>query len=221
MNMSGTLLIGSRRYSSWSLRGWLAVRLARLDVTDRVIPLKGAGKTTEIHALSPNRLVPYLEHEGAKVWESLAICAYCAEIAPELWPEDRIARAHAMSVSAQMHSGFAPIRRACPMDLDRAPAPLETIGPRISEELAADIVFLDWTLTEALTRSGPETPYLFGDAPGVADCMYAPVAFRIHEYELPVGPVVRAWAARMLAHPLMREWADLAAAEPGEWRLDY
>ncbi|MFT8480982.1 glutathione S-transferase family protein [Gluconobacter oxydans] len=215
--MAGVLLLGSRRYSSWSLRGWLAVRLAGLDVTEEVIPLKGGGRTTEIHARSPNRMVPYLTHDGADVWESLAICEYCAEIAPSLWPEDRIVRAHARSISAQMHAGFRPIRQNCAMDVERVPAPL----PEISEELAADVALLSRTLKGALLRSGQPTPFLFRERMTVADCMYAPIAIRIHTFELDVDPVVKTWVRTMLDHPLMREWYELAEAEPAEWRLVY
>ncbi|KXV01377.1 glutathione S-transferase [Gluconobacter potus] len=215
--MAGVLLLGSRRYSSWSLRGWLAVRLAGLDVMEEVIPLKGGGKTTEIHARSPNRMVPYLTHDGADVWESLAICEYCAEIAPSLWPEDRIVRARARSISAQMHAGFRPIRQNCPMDVERIPAP----PPEISEELAADVALLSRTLKSALLRSGQPTPFLFGERMTVADCMYAPIAIRIHTFELDVDPVVKTWVRTMLDHPLMREWYELADAEPAEWRLTY
>ena len=215
--MAGMLLLGSRRYSSWSLRGWLAVRLAGLDVTEEVIALKGGGRTTEIHARSPNRMVPYLQHDGADVWESLAICEYCAEIAPSLWPEDRIVRAHARSISAQMHAGFRPIRQNCPMDVERTPAPL----PEISEELAADVALLSRTLKDALLRSGQPTTFLFGDRMTVADCMYAPIAIRIHTFELAVDPVVKVWVRTMLDQPLMREWYALAEAEPAEWRLLY
>lgn len=215
--MAGVLLLGSRRYSSWSLRGWLAVCLAGLDVTEEVIALKGAGQTTEIHARSPNRMVPYLTHDGADVWESLAICEYCAEIAPSLWPEDRIVRAHARSISAQMHAGFRPIRQNCSMDVERVPAAL----PEISEELAADVALLSRTLKAALLRSGQPTPFLFGDRMTVADCMYAPIAIRIHTFALDVDPVVKTWVQTMLDHPLMQEWYALANAEPAEWRLTY
>jgi len=215
--MAGTLLIGSRRYSSWSLRGWLAVKLAKLDVDEKVIALKGGGKTTEIHALSPNKLVPYLQHDGAHVWESLAICEYCAEYEPALWPQDRVVRAHARSISAQMHAGFRPIRQNCPMDVERVPTPLAEIG----EDLAKDVVLLSETLKGALLRSGTAAPYLFGDSLTVADCMYAPVAIRIHTYQLDVDPTVKTWVQTLLAHPLMQEWYALAVAEPAEWRLSY
>ena len=85
---AGRLVIGSKRYSSWSLRGWLAVRFAGLEVEELVIPLAG-GATPAVKAATPSGTVPFLEHEGARVWESLAICEYCAERAPDLWPADR------------------------------------------------------------------------------------------------------------------------------------
>jgi len=115
----GKLYIGNRRYSSWSMRGWLAVRAAGLDVEEVVIPFTRPGPTPAIAALSPNGLVPYLEHRGARVWESIAVCGYCAEHAPALWPEDRIARAHARSIAAEMHAGFRELRQAMWMNLGR------------------------------------------------------------------------------------------------------
>ena len=114
----GRLLIGSRRHSSWSLRGWLVVRLADLDVSEEVIRLAG-GTTPEVKARSPSGLVPYLEHRDVAVWESLAIAEYCAELSPALWPADRAARAHARAISAAMHAGFAVLRQSMPMHLDR------------------------------------------------------------------------------------------------------
>src|SRR5215210_1252889 len=95
----GKLYIGNRRYSSWSMRGWLAVRLAGLDVEEVVIPFVRPGPTPAIAKVSPTGLVPCLDHRGALVWESLAICDYCAEFAPAMWPADRVARAHAKSIA--------------------------------------------------------------------------------------------------------------------------
>jgi glutathione S-transferase len=115
----GVLYIGHRRYSSWSMRGWLAVRLAALDVDVRVLRFTRPGPTKAIAELSPNGLVPFLEHNGARVWESLAICDYCAEVEPGLWPADRVARAHARSISAEMHAGFRELRMAMWMNLGR------------------------------------------------------------------------------------------------------
>src|SRR3712207_8309941 len=115
---AGRLGIGNRRYSSWSLRGSLAVRLAGLDVEEVVIPLE-AGPSAALRAATPAGLVPFLEHRGARVWESIAIAEYCAELAPGLWPEDRALRAQARSVAAEMHAGFRALRQAMPMNLGR------------------------------------------------------------------------------------------------------
>ena len=115
----GRLYIGNRRYSSWSMRGWLAVKLANLDVEEVLIHFSRPGPTDAIGKLSPNGLVPYLEHRGARVWESLAICEYCAEIEPSLWPSDRIARAYARSISAEIHAGFTGLRQSMWMNLGR------------------------------------------------------------------------------------------------------
>ena len=128
----GRLVIGTKRYSSGSLRGWLAVRLAGLDVEDVVIPLAGGGQTTAIHAISPNGLVPYLEHDGARVWESLAIAEYCAEIAPHLWPADRAARAHARAIASEMRAGFRGMRMAMPSTLASAPSSSGAVDAPVS-----------------------------------------------------------------------------------------
>jgi glutathione S-transferase len=112
-----TLYIGTRRYSSWSLRGWLAVHLAGLEVEDVVIPLAGLGGTPAIKRVSPNQLMPYLRHAGREVWETVAICEYCAELTPALWPSEAGERALARSVAAEMHAGFRALRQAMPMNL--------------------------------------------------------------------------------------------------------
>ena len=112
------LFIGNRRYSSWSMRGWLAVQRAGLAVETIVLPME-AGTTPAIREATPAGLVPYLEHDGVRVWESLAICEYCAEAAPALWPKDRVARAVARSIAAEMHAGFRGLRTAMPMNLGR------------------------------------------------------------------------------------------------------
>lgn len=220
--MAGVLLLGSRRYSSWSLRGWLAVRLAGLDVTEEVIALKGAGRTTEIHQRSPNQLVPYLEHDGARIWESLAICAYCAEIEPSLWPKERVTRAHAWSISAQMHAGFRVIRQLCPMNMERHLKPLQNLTSEQDASLMKDVHALNALLTQALMCQGMTTPYLFGAEPGVADCMYAPIVSRIDQYGLEpfFSPEVVAWCQHWREHALMRLWQELSSQEPESWCLN-
>lgn len=208
----GRLVIGTKRYSSWSLRGWLAVRLAGLAVEEVVIPLAG-GTTEAIKAVSPNGMVPYLEHEGARMWESLAIAEYCAEFAPELWPAERAARAHARSIAAEMHAGFRGLRMAMPMNIGR-----DFAGRGRTPEALADIARIEAIWAEALGAHGG--PFLFGKAFGLADAMYAPVATRFLTWAPELTERSRAYIAAVRAHPLMERWYAEAAAEPSAWQLD-
>jgi len=210
----GTLYLGTRRYSSWSLRGWLAVRLAGLDVEEVVIPLAGTGPggTAGIARVSPSGLVPFLEHRGARVWESLAICEYCAEYAPGLWPEDRVARAHARSIAAEMHGGFGGLRRAMPMNLGRH-AP----GAGHTAEALADIRRVEAIWAEALAAHGG--PFLFGGRFGLADAMWAPVVARLLTYAPVLSAASRAYCDAVRAHPLVDAWYKAAAQEPATWLL--
>ncbi|GBQ27769.1 glutathione S-transferase family protein [Gluconacetobacter sacchari] len=213
----GTLYIGTRRYSSWSLRGWLVVHLAGLDVDEVLIPLAGGGGTTAIRAVSPNGLVPYLEHHGARMWESLAIGEYCAEIAPGLWPTDRIARAHARSIAAEMHAGFRPLRVALPMNLGRPARPL---AGGLADDVRADIARIDAILSETRAAYAQGGPYLFGAELTVADAMFAPVIARFLSYDVALSTGAADYAAFLRAHPLVARWYDDAAAEPEAWRLE-
>jgi glutathione S-transferase len=206
------LVIGTKRYSSWSLRGWLAVRLAGLEVEEVVIPLAG-GATAAIKAVSPNGMVPYLEHEGARVWESLAIAEYCAEHAPHLWPADRRARAHARAIAAEMHAGFRALRQAMPMNLGR-----RFPGRGRTPEALADIAHIEAIWAEALAAHGG--PFLFGRDFGLADAMYAPVVARFLTWEPELSATSRAYVAAVRAHPLIARWYAEAAAEPAEWLLE-
>jgi glutathione S-transferase len=206
------LVIGTKRYSSWSLRGWLAVRLAGLEVEEVVIPLAG-GATAAIKAVSPNGMVPYLEHEGARVWESLAIAEYCAEHAPHLWPADRRARAHARAIAAEMHAGFRALRQAMPMNLGRV-----FPGRGRTPEALADIARIEAIWAEALAAHGG--PFLFGRDFGLADAMYAPVVARFLTWQPELSATSRAYVDAVRAHPLIARWYAEAAAEPAEWLLE-
>ena len=213
---SGRLYIGTRRYSSWSLRGWLAVRLAKLDVEEVVIPLAGTGHggTPEIERISPSGLVPYLEHREVRVWETLAICEYCAEQEPALWPADAAARGHARSIVSEMHAGFRALREAMPMNLGRhAPGAGHTAGA------LADIARIEAIWKEALDKSGG--PFLFGATFGAADAMYAPVVTRLLTYGAQVSDASRAYCDAVRAHPLVAEWYDEAGKEPASWQRSY
>ncbi len=208
------LLIGNRRYSSWSLRGWLAVQLAGLDVSVVVIPLAG-GQTPAIAAATPAGLVPYLEHDGARVWESLAICEYCAEFAPALWPAERVARAHARSIAGEMHAGFRALRLAMPMNLGRD----DYGGIGHTPEALADVARIDALWTETRSAHGQDGPYLFGAGFGAADAMFAPVVARLLTYKPPLSAEAAAYCNAVRRHPSVAAWYDAAAQEPPEWML--
>lgn len=210
----GTLFIGTRRYSSWSLRGWLAVRLAGLDIDDVVIPLQGGGPGSEVARRSPSGTVPWLEHRGIVVWESLAICEYCAEHAPALWPHDAAARAHARAVAAEMHAGFRGLRQAMPM----------VLGPDFSGRgrtpaALADLARIETIWSHTRARHGATGPYLFGADFTNADAMFAPVVARILTYRPPITETTRAYCDAVRHHPLVNQWYEQAAAEPPEWQL--
>ena len=215
--MADRLYIGTRRYSSWSMRGWLLVRLAGLDVEEVVIPLNagGAGATSAVAAVSPSGLVPYLQHGGHDVWDSLAIAEYCAELFSALWPADRGARTHARVISAEMHSGFRGLRSAMPMNLGR-----HRPGACQTPDALADIARVEALWRGARAQYGAGGPYLFGAAFNAADAMYAPVVARLLTYAPPVGDDTRAYCDAVRAHPLVEQWYVGAAQEPAGWLLD-
>jgi len=210
----GKLFIGNRRYSSWSLRGWLPVQLAGLDVETIVIPLAG-GATSSIKGATPAGLVPYLEHEGARIWESLAICEYCAEFFPALWPQDRASRAEARSIAAEMHAGFRALRQAMPMNLGRD----DYAGLGRNAESLADVARIDSIFVQTRARFGAGGDYLFGPDFTAADVMFAPVVARFLTYRPELSATSRAYCEAVRAHPLVSAWYDAAAAEPEAWRL--
>ena len=213
----GRLYIGNRRYSSWSMRGWLAVKLADLDVEEVLIRFTRPGPTEAIGKLSPNGLVPYLEHRGARVWESLAVCEYCAELAPSLWPSDRIARAHARSISAEIHGGLTGLRQAMWMNLGR-----DFSGHGRTPAALADIARIEAMWADTQRRFASEGPFLFGATLTVADVMYAPVVTRLLTWQPEISAETRAYCDAVRAHPLVAAWYDGAAAEPDDWKLtDY
>ncbi len=210
----GKLYLGTRRYSSWSLRGWLLVKLARLHVEEIVIPIAG-GATPAVRAVSPNGLVPYLEHQGAKIWESIAIAEYCAEYEPSLWPADRQQRAHARSIAAEMHAGFRALRMAMPMNLGR-----DYAGLGQNPESFADVAHIDrlWTRTRA--QYGASGAYLFGETFNAADAMFAPVVARFLTFAPPLSEAASAYCKAVRAHALVNQWYEQAALEPTSWQLE-
>lgn len=205
-----TLLIGDKTLSSWSLRPWLLMKQAGIAFEEKSVRLDQPGTHEAISALSPSGLIPCLTHGETRIWDSLAIAEYLAEQFPErtLWPVDRQARAHARSISAEMHSGFAELRKVWPMNFTRTGMRhLCPLGVRRDIARIADI----WTAARGAYGSGG--PYLFG-AFTIADAMYAPVVSRFMTY----GPVELPSAAQSYADtifnlPAMREWGEGAARE--------
>ncbi|MDE1906237.1 MAG: glutathione S-transferase [Rhodospirillales bacterium] len=213
--MAAKLYLGTARYSSWSLRGWLLVRLAGLQAEEVFVPLAG-GSSPEVKKVSPSGLVPYLEHDGAEIWESLAIAEYCAEINPALWPADRVAKARARSIAAEMHSGFRGLRLAMPMNLGRA----DYAGLGQNQESLADIARIEVIWEQTRAAFGASGPYLFGAVFNAADAMYAPVVARLLTYAPPLSAPAKAYCDAVRAHPLVAEWYDIAAKEPQSWQLE-
>ncbi len=209
-----TLIIGNRNYSSWSLRAWLAMRMAGLAFEEILIQLDQPDTASRIREYSPAGRVPVLRHGDRTIWDSLAICEYAAEMAPEahLWPEDRIARAVARSVSAEMHSGFAALRGALPMNI-RADRP----GIPIADDTQADIDRICGLWRDCRQQFGTGGHFLFGGF-SIADAMFAPVAFRLLSYRIAVDGMARDYIEAIRTLPAMEEWSAAAAAEP--WVLE-
>jgi glutathione S-transferase len=213
--MGAKLYLGTARYSSWSLRGWLMVRLAGLQVEEIFVPLSG-GKSPAVQAVSPSGTVPYLEHGGARVWESLAIAEYCAELNPALWPTDRVARAHARAIAAEMHAGFRGLRQDMTMNLGRD----DYAGLGQTPESLADIARIEMIWAETRAVFGQDGPYLFGAVFNAADAMFAPVVTRLLTYAPPLSAGAKAYCDAVRAHPLVANWYELAANEPASWQLE-
>lgn len=194
------------------MRGWLAVRLAGLDVEEVVIPFTRPGPTPAIARLSPNGLVPYLEHHGTRVWESLSVLDYCAEQHPPLWPEDRVARAHARSIAAEMHAGFRELRMAMWMNLGR-----DFAGLGRTPGALADIARIETLWADTRARFGAHGPFLFGAAFNAADVMFAPVVSRFLTWRPELNDTTLAYCQAVRGHPLVSAWYDAAVSEPAAW----
>ncbi|MFM2128696.1 MAG: hypothetical protein RL477_242 [Pseudomonadota bacterium] len=208
-----TIVIANRAYSSWSLRGWLAVRLAGVAYEEIVIPLREANTRAEILKHSPSAKLPALVDGDVTVWESLAIVEYLAEKHPHapLWPKDRIARAHARSIASEMHGGFIPMRRGLPMNIRR-----KLPQPELDDAAQADINRIQsiWRDCHRQFNGAMGTgPFLFGGF-SAADAMFAPVATRFDTYGVPLGEHAAAYVAAVLAQPFMVEWYAAAGREP-------
>ncbi|OCP37838.1 glutathione S-transferase family protein [Ensifer sp. LC163] len=202
------LYVGNKNYSSWSLRPWLALEASGIAFEDIVIPFDFAAGNPKLREISPTGRVPLLVHGDVKIWESLAIIEYVAELVPAagLWPEEQQDRARARSYACEMLSGFRALRSACPMNIRRQKQALE-----VSDDVRADVARIETVWAEALARSGG--PFLFGPFTA-ADAMYAPVVNRFDVYNLVSDPVTLEYMERVKAHPASRKWEAAARAEP-------
>jgi glutathione S-transferase len=203
-----TLVIGTRNYSSWSLRPWLLLRHLGLDFDERLIHLDTPEFAGEVAGVSPSRRVPVLLHGKVAVWESLAICEYVSELAGGRgWPADASDRAHARALAAEMHAGFAALREGCPMNI-RA----RNRRVAMTDALARDLERVGEIWSHCRLAHASRGPWLFGEY-SAADAMFAPVALRILTYGLALPAAATGYQQTVLADPQLCEWTDAAAIE--------
>ncbi len=207
------LIIGNKAYSSWSLRGWLAVKQSGLPFEEIIVPLFGEDwdKRTEGNEFAPSGgKVPILWDENIVIWDSLAIVEWLADKTDRAryWPKADAARGMARSMAAEMHSSYPNLRRECGMNVRKQfpPKPL-------SEAVRAEVIRILELWAEARARHGSGGPYLFGTF-GAVDIMFAPVVTRFLTYSIPVPRFAATYMEAILNHPWMREWIEAAQEEP-------
>jgi glutathione S-transferase len=209
-----TIVLGNKAYSSWSLRGWLMLKLTGAAFDEVVVPLYRPETKAAIRAHSPSGRVPTLKADGLAVWDTLAIAEYLHERFPEagLWPEDPAARARARSVAAEMHAGFPTLRARLPMDLKRGP-PEPGAGIAVDGALAGEIARIVAIWSDCRARFGAAGDFLFGRF-GAADAFYAPVATRFVTYGVALEGGVADYRDALMARPDLSDWIAAANAEP-------
>ncbi|HET9239808.1 MAG TPA: glutathione S-transferase family protein [Oligoflexus sp.] len=205
--MDMTLVVGSKTFSSWSLRPWLVLKQTNIPFTEVVIPLNQVATREQIKRYSPSGRIPVLLHGDVRIWDSLAIAEYLHELFPDkgLWPQNMADRALARSVSAEMHSGFGAMRQQLSMNVTK-----RFSTPDLTDDTQSDLkrVFDIWN--ECLNRSGG--PFLFGSFT-IADAMYAPVTTRLTTYSIPLTGAIEKYVHTMGALPAMQEWVRSAIGE--------
>ncbi len=201
------LYIGNKNYSSWSMRPWLALTGLGIPFREVLIPFDMKAGNPAFRDLSPVGRVPVLHHGAVRVWESLAIIEYVAELFPEagLWPRDRAARAVARAISMEMLSGFHALRSACPMNIRRKPGRIA-----LPEGVDANIRRIEAIWSDC--RKGSGGPFLFGSF-SAADAMFAPVVNRFEIYDLVSAPETLDYMAAVKAHPAWVLWQRGALEE--------
>lgn len=203
------LIIGNKNYSSWSLRPWLAMKVAGIAFEETLLPLDATDFKSRLATFGGAGKVPLLIDGETRVWESLAILEYLAEKFPDagLWPRDAAARAHARAIAAEMHCGFSSLRSLLPMNIRRP-----VIRRALDAGAAADAARIEAIWTESRHRFGAGGSFLY-ETFGVADAMYAPVVSRFHTYAVEVGAVARAYMAALMNLPAWTEWREAALRE--------
>lgn len=203
------LHIAEKHISSWSLRAWLLLRVLGIPFTETLHRYQTdlAAQRRAWASFSPTAKVPVLVDGDTVVWDSLAIAEYVAESCPEVWPQDKVARAWARSAAAEMHSGFGRLRSMCSFRLD------ETAKPVVDTELQTELMRLDALWQQGLQRFGG--PFLAGAAFSVVDAFYAPVAVRLQSYQLidDLHGAAADYACHLLALPAMQQWQAEAAEQ--------
>ena len=209
------LVIGNKRYSSWSLRGWLAAKLSGLDFKEVLVPLYRSdshAKLKEVNPTAPPK-VPSLKVGENAIWDTLAICEYLAEQFPgaHLWPEDTFMRAQARSIVAEMHSSFMALREHVPMDLSKR----QPYAP-LPDDVEADIARICGIWRDCRAQYSKHGSFLFGPI-SLADVFFAPVLVRLYSRSVPLDSICREYFDTLWAQPDFIEWR--AAAEKEEWSI--
>jgi glutathione S-transferase len=209
------LIIGNKNYSSWSMRPWIALKVAGLPFQETLLPLYRPGSREEVVKYSPTGKVPVLIDDDMVVWETIAILDHLAERFPhkQLWPGDLKARAHGRAISAEMHAGFVDLRNHCPMNMRRDRSRPRPLTPGVE----ANVARIDALWRDARARFGQGGPFLFG-AFSNADAMYAPVVSRFASYAIPVSDASQRYMDAMMALPAWKEWEEAGRVE--EWVME-
>ena len=209
------LTSANKNYSSWSLRPWLLLRMLGLPFEERLLPFTPPAPTSPAApglayaGLTPSGRVPCLDDGELRIWDSLAIVEYLAELDPRAWPADRAARAWARSACAEMHAGFGRIRDVCTMNC----------GLRVQLRDWTPALLAEWARMDALWCEGLRRfggPFLAGPGFTAVDAFFAPVALRVQSYSPRLSPEAQAYARRLLDLPPMQAWVQAALQEP--WR---
>jgi glutathione S-transferase len=208
------LVIANKAYSSWSLRPWILLAHFKIPFEEIVVPLDLPDTRKRILKHAPTAKCPSLHDGPISVWESLAIVEYIAEKYPDkaIWPKAKAARAHARSLSSEMHAGFQALRQHCPTNFRRPVRKIE-----LTEAVEADVARIEEAWAHTRRTYGKAGPFLFGRF-SAADAMFAPVVNRLHVYDVKVKKATRDYMNAVMALPAWKAWINDAEAE--EWRIE-